>query len=1323
MNTPSQVDEPYEPLGDTAFAERGEAGLEAELQLRIAKLERQLRLLRADMRQLPADKAEAYQRLEWQLLEITSAAARLRPELSGSQGHPLLAEISEWHTLCAGMGGGEAVSTSEDLSRLLIEDEVTAWETEADCICTRGADTEATARADNRPPGKGGEPNESEDGDACFECLMRTTLLEFELEAHPADIDAIHERFAAVRRLLRERFLEQATAHPPTAARVEAWTKRLTDRAETMLAAIDDLPPHRGALQLRQVADDLSWFLQHLDFPWWQRRRLKRKLWRLQSEYQERALQDKLERQFGKRLVGWFDTLIVLLIFVVLGLLVAEMTMNLSPTTVLWLQIVDAACCAVFLWEFFYRLALAPGKVRWFLRHFLIDLVPSIPLGLIFSAQLADTTRGVRAVRLARIARFARYFRVLGFMTRGIDRLARQYGRLLNRNVILYPTRFERARARLDAQSAAPRALRLRAQLRESWKRLLAQSDEATQAEIMLVRLCGWHAARAAGLARRPPQRELRAGAGREIPAEAMLRRLAAISPADVEDSLGEDLASRIARIARILARAPFRWMPVIRAYVPRINSHMSDTEVAAAAARSVAAGLRRHHDRWLWFADLYGTVSPSQFVDRVGTMLVKSSFRPAYRLALFGGIFLIVEQLIGYINGLRPIYDFLNRTVGPTLMLLGGVCFVVLGVGWYLKRLAREATEFYERAVQAQFLHLTEQIRSRNTERAAQALHRRVLKPEWRLQRSSLTAAENDECLQLFRDRIQASLLGTESQDTRGAFEALDRVVLLYRDSLDGALYVDNDTRTTSQLLGNPSVEQALSLSARVTRQLRKQLSLLDLDRQKSLLGGPYLWFNFISRSIAHSVACLIVDYNRHAVPLHELPLVTGEERQRYEAWLRTSGNESAEVAPDEVAVASATMYVTTAFTALHFLDFDTARDREAEQRFGPAVLARLRRDRSQLIRRVFGTYPLHRLPKDQRMLNMYAVYENWLSGGRALFLPLFVLWRFAQYVGKFFKLISKAVGEVRHLNRRSGNEVSPEADFVTAVRKIGRMRSPVVLAAIRLRAMMDAEFLGVSLPGETRVLLDPQLDADLRFLDAEPEDVLPLRQERRRVEADVRRLTRLFEEGLLGRAAAAVGLPGDAFAAKEHRRAATVAYLADYRRARSLLSAREILTEVFSLAQLDHLAPPRYFPRPRLWRKFCRFWRDHHSEKSEAESGAKDAAWTAVVLNRDGARTALEAWDQFGDRGPTEGETVLGNLLRHPSRISEQLITVRTIQTLAMLDVLAYREHVFELGQYAETGDEPGELLTWDAVELSPTAELGDMQPSPVELKTPVV
>ena len=57
--------------------------------------------------------------------------------------------------------------------------------------------------------------------------------------------------------------------------------------------------------------------------------------------------------------------------------------------------------------------------------------------------------------------------------------------------------------------------------------------------------------------------------------------------------------------------------------------------------------------------------------------------------------------------------------------------------------------------------------------------------------------------------------------------------------------------------------------------------------------------------------------------------------------------------------------------------------------------------------------------------------------------------------------------------------------------------------------------------------------------------------------------------------------------------------------------------------------------------------------------------------------------------------GEERLRELLRHPGRLSGQLVTLRALSTLAMIDVLNYRTHVWRLGEYAADGDDPRRLL----------------------------
>ena len=126
----------------------------------------------------------------------------------------------------------------------------------------------------------------------------------------------------------------------------------------------------------------------------------------------------------------------------------------------------------------------------------------------------------------------------------------------------------------------------------------------------------------------------------REIAAEVLIGHLSTMTPQAAEVGLGPELLMQLAGGVRMLARVPFRWLPIISSLVPRITKDMTDADVVAAASRQTARVVRRFHNAYFWFADLYGTVTPSQFVDRVGGMLVKSSLRPAYRMLLFGGLY-----------------------------------------------------------------------------------------------------------------------------------------------------------------------------------------------------------------------------------------------------------------------------------------------------------------------------------------------------------------------------------------------------------------------------------------------------------------------------------------------------------------------------------------------------------------------------------------------------------------------------------------------------------------------------------------------------------
>src|SRR5690606_18755047 len=100
-----------------------------------------------------------------------------------------------------------------------------------------------------------------------------------------------------------------------------------------------------------------------------------------------------------------------------------------------------------------------------------------------------------------------------------------------------------------------------------------------------------------------------------------------------------------------------------------------------------------------------------------------------------------------------------------------------------------------------------------------------------------------------------------------------LGNVRLLYDDYLEGAPLHRTDTKATNQLLGNLAlVNLRRSHLAYATAQERR-LNRLDLNRAAGgVLGGPYLWFNYITRMIVQETAKLLVDFNLNAVPLDRL-------------------------------------------------------------------------------------------------------------------------------------------------------------------------------------------------------------------------------------------------------------------------------------------------------------------------------------------------------------------------------------------------------------------------------------------------------------------
>ncbi len=1193
------------------------------------------------------------------------------------------AEVRRWRYLCQQMGVTDGVEKGDKLLDRLLDRAGERWEESV-----RNEDSAADAKR-------------------CFDRMLRTSRHQLAAAEHHHWPRKHVQRLAPLKEDLR-RQLEEAVASATLSVETRnAWTKSLVDQADVVLAQVDEFQPGPAAEQLAVVRDDLQWHLNHIETERGARRkRLSRKLRRIRAESQERELQDQLESRFGSRFVAFGERLILFLICLVLGLMLLEwLYPGWSRSTIVTFHLIDSAACFIFLAEFGTKLACVSEKGFWFRRHFLIDFIPSIPIGLLTlglqAGSPADSVRWGRVGRFLRLPRLVRYIRLLrpllrlargfGLLARGLDRLAPRYAALLNRNIILYPTREELNRLREAGGSLTWDITRLRIQIRHWWWQTLREAEEDERATVVAQRLAILEKGiESAQLTTRFVSTES-AGMGREMPARPLLQKLANAEASDIEATLDEELLQQFAGIVRTFSRAPLRWLPIISSFVPHVGDEMSDAELVAATARKSATTLKRYHDAWFWVADLYGTVTPSQFVDRVGTMLVNSSFRPAYRLALFGGAFLLVQLglMLTAMEFLQPLEDFLKRYVGVTILVLGSVSIVVLALGLWMKRLGREATEFYERSAEAKYLSLTEVIRTRDLDRDAGILYERVFGVNRDKSDSTDVTHQN---IEVFKQRIRKALGSADWSDrSEPISESIERLVLLCRDWLDGAMFTHSDTRITSQLLGSPAINQLLAQSRRVDAKQQQALSKLDLRRQQSMFGGPYLWFNFISRACVHAVAVALVEYNRNAIPLAALDRYSEEQRRRYEQWLNREGEFDEK--SEKKARKDEKMYVSTAFTVLHFLDCDPDRDRQVRERFGEKVLRRMQEDRQLIIRRIFGTYPMDKRPKEDRVVNLYSFYQAWLAGGRALFLPAFLMLVAMRGIRWLVQWIAISVREIRQPAMRSNRLDAAQGDFRTAVRKINRVRLPVVLASLRLRVQVDPEYLGLSLPGEEPMKARPQLEEDRAFLDLDVDVSREIERHLRRGRAEMRRFRRLMNDRLLERAATAVGLSSDAFNEAQHRRAAAIAYFADYRGVRSRLSAHTVLKEVFRSVAEEPPRSGKLMPRPFMKRTFRRYWQRYgFGGKME-----RNTAWRAVRHNVWGVADALNRWSELGQEVEEDGLRVMGELLQDAEQICEELMTLRAVQSLAVLDVLHYREHVFRLGNYGRDETPPREWLEW--------------------------
>ena len=1127
--------------------------------------------------------------------------------------------------------------------------------------------------------------------------------------------------------------------------------------------------------------------------PGHQLQRIKRRFGRLEksarSELQEKRLAQRMEAIFGRRFVSFLESLVLVLILVIAGLIAAEWIVDemgkLTPAVQAFFAWADLAICTVFLFEFFLKLGLtepvssqaAPflstwpwlqGKWLYFKqpRNCIVGFVAAIPFGFIvhhltivpLDNVIAEDVALARLGRLLRLPRLARYIRVARplirvwrlffFAMRGCDQLMRRYASVFNRNIVLFEP--------VAAEDPEHRSRHLLVTLRdhfdrrapETWQRLDVE-DRLANARLALAdlqtRITELPAVSDGRVAVPEPSSSA-------IPAEAVISRFIEMTPEQLVEQMGEPFVQSIHRHLRLFDIALIRRLPGIRCLVA--SRAQGAAEAAALATNYLGHVLQTILGVIYYFADLQGTISPPIFLDRLGRTLVTATSRPAKRLLMLGVgvglLYLLVVVLYGsasspvaseavatatpaasvetvaaptavvpapsrhpwLVRTFRALYNLL----GIPVIVVGTLCAALWILGIWLRKVANRAAELCERIVEAQFAAQTKAVKHGHHSADMRFLADRVIVPELELRASDNRDAGQALGRQTVLDQYDSSLDELMARDSELAF--LRNVHLLYQDYLDGSLFHRSDTKTTVQLLGNLALTNLRQSNLSHALRESKRLESLDLGRTGTVFGGPYLWFNYIMQMITQETAKLLLDYNRHAIPLQRLACATRHTREEYRCWLSTRLG----IAPTQVQLPEPVgrfgdadvpesgkrhrhaeeLFETVEFTAVDFLTADPRRDAELAEKFGPQLAELVCRHRCENVRRAFRSMPLQQVPLEQRTVNFYTLYEDYMAGGRVLLLPFRLAWLVV-------KLVWLAVRKVIHLvldivQLRVSDDLQGHYDsYQVARRKVHRMRKPVFMESLWLRARFDVEYLGLPLPMVSLSAgSDSLLETDLTFIGANRRERLAAEQLRRQQRQRVRWIGQWLDRlgwdfhslpGYLSEE-----FPYLADRSAEVIRAMVTAFVVGHDDVDVLAASIEGLEKVLAHAA-DQGSDLRELPvglPASVDRRLPRWYSPCGPKRALADLFSMTGFSTYDRSQRQRIeqclryhRRVIGGWlDVLLTQGGSDPVEVLRHRLRGVIRRtdlwSDEIIALRTIQTLTMLDVYHYCEMVWKLGDY---------------------------------------
>lgn len=676
------------------------------------------------------------------------------------------------------------------------------------------------------------------------------------------------------------------------------------------------------------------------------------------------------------------------------------------------------------------------------------------------------------------------------------------------------------------------------------------------------------------------------------------------------------------------------------------------------------------------------------------------------------------------------------TQSFGLNFVLISLPFLAVALVGWRWVNKSKRLTQDYKNVAEASFLNLMEDAKRLTMFDDLCWLYDEVLRPEALLDYGHEAVAEQERGI---RSKIAALIEQRRKEDARFSVEDLgyDRSILpddgragllthselamtregfvleaiqvisrgrpvasmhnaygstalqLYRDHLDGAIFHETDRKTIEQLLGNITIRRVLQRIG-YTNQDTKRLQKL------AAAFGSNLWLTFICRSVAEQTGRMVSEFNASCVPVRDLGTddVRGDRalRGQYEAWL--AGGPQVE----------ADNYMTREFNAMHFLVADEGQDRRVLDVFGPRVLAKLEHERCRMIRTIFGTYPWGPSIK----VNPYQLYERLFGQSvqqeiqisrlrralgvpqslfRVVVLPLRVLIAAARAAVWTAAWLRRFI-----LNILADVETEQERpDFDAAIRKITRMRGPVIAEASAIRARFDPAYLGCGLPDrqESRCI------DDLRSIDAAQATLDFYRQRRDDAQRQLDELGCTLREML------------DAPLAGEALRAAQTAYLLDAQGLRTLMRAEPFIHELADKLATDAYDWPRgawlkiavhkmvcclSLGRSRLRTQFDQFCKLTGREPGRARQGL----FKAYLLDLDGVCAAIDAIVRTEGQPCERAKEMLSDIADGRSEEwTTELITVRTVHALALLDRRNYEVAVYSLGRFDEVGAHPPQRM----------------------------